>query len=118
MTHRLAVAMEGFDHMTTCSKHDERAVRTHRAQYVPVSTGILVIRYQRYCHAHAPIGQDVASCGQWRNVHLMPTVLVGAGCKTAKTTDRAVSNYHREIARLIYPTQAPSSLSGELILRF
>ena len=32
---------------------------------------------------------------QWRNVHLTPMVLVGAGCKTAMTTGRAISSYYR-----------------------
>ena len=59
--------------------------------------------------------QGIVSCGWQRNVHLMPTVLVGA---VATNIWRTISDYHREITRLIYPTPGPSSLSGVLILRF
>ena len=38
-------------------------------------------RYQRYCCARTFLtGQKVASCGRWRNVCLMPMVLVGSEC--------------------------------------
>ena len=40
----------------------KRVRSIHPAQYAPVSSERMVIRYQRYCCAHAPIGQGVL-CG-------------------------------------------------------
>ena len=98
----------------------KRVRSIHPAQYAPVSSGRMVIRYQRYCRAHAPIGWGVASC---RSVEECASkchaVLAGRrSCDWYDQQGELGSNHYRVIARLIYLTRCSKCHSGVLIFQF
>ena len=63
--------------------------------------------------------KDTAVLSWQRNVRLNTAVLAGRMVlRPIRPTRRAVSNYHREIARLIYPTQCSKCLSGVVFFQF
>ena len=97
MVRWLAVTVEGLDLMTTCSIAVKNMTITRPVQFVLVSSGSMAEECASQCRS---VLAGRRSC-DWYNQQGEPG-----------------SNYHRVIARLIYPTQCSKCPSGVLIFQF